>query len=105
MEKRNGWRQIDIAIISEKHAHSFQREGMSVLGTEDLQPNKQFKDVMDTHIIFFLGREKRSDDDSTPAFKPDVYLDFIEKKVKTVHGKHQVHPNQSSKVLHTFSRT
>ena len=68
-------------IISEKHAHSFQKEGMSVLGTEDLQPNKQSKDVMETLIICF-GREKRSDDDSTPAFKPDAYVDFIEKKVE-----------------------
>ena len=39
------------------------------------------------HLSSVLGREKRSDDDSTPAFKTDAYLDFIEKKVKMVYDE------------------
>ena len=35
----------------------------------------------------FLGEKKRSDDDSTPAFKPDAYLDLIEKKVEMMYDE------------------
>ena len=59
------------------------------------------------HLSSVLGREKRSDVDSNPAFRPDVYLDFIEKKVKMVYDETSGAPEPvfQRRLRHTVSRT
>ena len=56
---------------------------MSLLGTEISSQAKNPK-ILWKHLSTVLGR---NENDSSPSFKPDEYLDFIEKKVKSVYDE------------------
>ena len=56
------------------------------------------------HLSSVLGRNKRSEDDSSPSFKPEAYLDFIGKKVKMVYDETSGAPQPTFRdTTHSFS--